>query len=98
MQSAVSNRKRSSPVWRWIFICSITAQIALSAINNLEYAFGYNVLSFGPRAAIINGIPCVTAAVLLAFTPWIFRRKGLLGSCLWIVLLFVLFVLSMPIM
>jgi len=85
-------KRKLSPFWRWIFLCSLIAQITLSVIfvaeANLGYHFEYGHLNI--RSAIIRGTQLSTSLVLLSFTPHICRRWGVGDAILWLIVLFVL--------
>jgi len=81
-----NQKRKPTLVWRWVFICALTAQITLSAITvirttNSEYLIETSGLG---RADIIQGIELASSLILIAFTPYIYSLRGLAGAFAWL--------------
>jgi hypothetical protein len=95
-KEALSDKKKRSPVWRRIFLYSLTSLVTIAATVSVDQSRGIYIdqQSFPISTVMIEWIAVLSELFLLVFSPFFFRRLGNLAVLGWIVALFVLFLVS----
>src|SRR5437899_136012 len=91
---------RRNGLWRWIFVCSQTACLALLAIYIFQSHRGYKYVDhfyYPIRAALVDGTFLLTTLFLFFVSPFFFRRLGILAVTAWISALVAFVWISLPV-
>lgn len=93
-----TSQKRT--VWRWFFLCALSAHITLMMVYVVQVLRGNRFLDYYTHpvgAGIVDGMLLVTTTFLLFTTPFFFRRAGALAIAAWVYTLASLVWLCLPV-
>lgn len=95
---ATLDKRGSSPIWRYVFLCAITSIVTVMSLLYIFQGHGYelNYWSHPIRANIVESILTFSQLFLFGFSPFLFRRLGSLAIVGWIVALLSFFVSLLP--
>jgi hypothetical protein len=98
MQKPSNPLTKLPPVWRWAFLCSITANLTLLSIWKIETIRG-NYLDYSVRAEICLAVWWITSYFQFIAPPYIFfvhRKISWIAVIGWILAVLTIFALFTP--
>ena len=85
IEDAIANRE-FSPFWHRVILCSLTAHLTLLVVFWIEIEGGKQILDGGSiRGRIIVYTLLFTWLFLFAYSPFLYRRAGVIAAVGWVV-------------